>query len=83
MSSMKHASPSEQGYFRRVALQNHKLPVEQPPRSIAEMFERLESLRDRLGHLAQPGQSGSAAGDLDSHLEYLKRLRFIDHAYRA
>lgn len=83
MSLMKHASASEQDYFRCVALQNQELPDDQPPRSVEEMFERMESLRNRLGHLAQPGQSDSSVGDLNSHLEYLKRLRFIDHAYRA
>ena len=83
MSSMKHASPSEQDYFRCVALQNQKLPNDLPPRSVEEMFERLESLRNRLGHLTQAGRSDSLVGDLNSHLEYLKRLRFIDHAYRT
>ena len=80
---MKHASPSEQAYFRRVALQNHELADEQPPSSVDEMYARMELLKNQLGHLAKPGQSNSDAGDLNSHLEYLKRLQLVDHTYRA
>ena len=78
---MKQASASEHNYFDRVARQNRSLPVENPPNSLAEMFERLALLRLHTGQLAEAGQPETDDGDLRSHQDYLKRLRRIDHSY--
>lgn len=80
---MERASPSDRDYFRRIAASNRQLPSAQLPSSLAEMFERLEVLKQQLGQLANAGQSDCDDGDIKSHLEYLKRLRSIDHANRS
>ena len=78
---MKRASASEHNYFRRIARQNSTLPVENPPKSLAEMFERLALLRLHTGKLAEAGLPSADGGDLRSHQDYLKRLRNVDHSY--
>lgn len=83
MLDMSTASAKEKDYFRRVAALNRALTGEQPPDSLAEAFERLDLLRLQLGPLAEPGKSGPADGDLESHLAYLNRLRSIDDPRRT
>lgn len=78
---MEQASSSERDYFRRIAIQNSELPHGNPPKSLLEMFERLESIKLHAGELSEAGQPGTDTGDLQSHLDYLKRLRNIDHSY--
>lgn len=78
---MKQASSSERDYFRRIAIQNNELPTGNPPKSLLEMFEHLELIKHHAGQLAEAGQPHTDTGDLQSHLDYLKRLRNIDHSY--
>ena len=78
---MKRASSSEQSYFHRIARQNRHLPVDRPPESLAEMFERMERLRQQMGELAEAARADTEAGDLKAHLNYLKRLRIVDHSH--
>ena len=78
---MEHASSSEHNYFHRIAQQNRDLPVDKPPESLAEMFERMERLQRQMGELAETALEGTDVGDLKSHLNYLKRLRIVDHSH--
>lgn len=71
---MSHASAQDRAYFARVAEQSRALADERPPQSLAETFERLETLQRRLGAWAQPGVAGSDEGDLDEHRALLAGL---------
>ena len=81
--SMHRASPRERDHFRRVAAANGRLEDAAPPGSLAEVFDRLDRMEERLGALAEAGVDGPDDGDLASHLAYLERLRRIDPAYRT
>lgn len=73
---MVRASRSDRAYFERVARQNERLVDLPPPTSLAEMFDRLETIRRTHGALARAGLAGGE-GDLGSHLAYLERVRRI------
>ncbi len=66
--SRRKASREERDYFRRVAEQNRALADEQPPRSLAKMFERRETMRCQLGPLCEPGVEGEDEAELEGHL---------------
>jgi len=52
---MARASQADREYFARVARQSRALEQESAPASLAEMFDRLDRIRQTLGSLARPG----------------------------
>jgi hypothetical protein len=74
---MKKASQADRDYFARVARANLALAGNEPPGSLDEMFDRLDQIRRELGALAQPGIAGPDDGDLDGHLRFLARQRYV------
>lgn len=54
--SRERATDTEKAYWRKVGAANALLESESTPaRSMQEVFERMESIRRRLGSLAIPG----------------------------
>jgi hypothetical protein len=80
---MKRASAREKAYFERLGGHSRELPRTAPPASLAEMFQRLETTARQLGSLAVPGMPGPGRGDLQSHLDYLHRIRAVGSAKHA
>lgn len=74
---MSKATAAERDYFARVARANAALDDDRPPASLAEMLERLEAMRRRLGALARPAGPGGEEADLDAHRAFLARLRAV------
>ena len=72
---MERASPEDRSYFERIALANERLEESPVPRSLAEMFDRLERVRRLHGPLARPGVDGDDEGDLSAHLAFLEKVR--------
>jgi hypothetical protein len=70
-------SEADRAHFRSVAAASLPLPDDRPPRSLAEMFERLEIIRRRLGPAARPGVVGEDESELEAHLRVLRRGREI------
>ena len=70
---MRRVSAEELDYFERITRQNRALPEDEVPSSLAEMFDRLERIRERCGSLSSPGVDGGGEGDLHSHLAFLER----------
>lgn len=73
----RRASRAERAHFERIAAANAALPEDAPPRSLAEVFERLEAIRRRLGAAARPGVIGEDESELEAHLRVLRRGREI------
>jgi len=71
------ASHADRAHFRRIAEANRPLPEEAPPRSLIEMFERLDAIRNMLGAAAQAGVTGEDEAELEAHLRVLRRGREI------
>lgn len=70
-------SEADRAHFRAIAEASGPLPEDAPPRSLAELFDRLEAMRRALGPLAQPGVAGEDASELDAHLHVLRRGKEI------
>jgi hypothetical protein len=73
----KRASRADREHFRRIADASGPLPEDAPPRSLAEVFERLDAIRRTLGSAATPGVAGEDEGELEAHLRVLRRGREI------
>lgn len=72
------ASRSERDYFARVDAANRALDGDSVPSSLAEMFDRLEQIRNACGALARAGlEEHAGEGDWPSHLAFLERIRAI------
>ena len=69
------ASHADREHFRRIAEASGPLPEDAPPRSLLEMFERLETIRLTLGAITQPGVMGESESELEAHLRVLRRGR--------
>jgi hypothetical protein len=74
---MARASSRDREYFARIARQNLAIDDETPPASLAEMLDRLETIRRLRGALARPGVTSSDEGDLPGHLAFLERIRMV------
>jgi hypothetical protein len=73
----RRASRADREHFRRIAEANGPLPEDAPPRSLIELFERLEAIRRTLGPAALPGADGEDEAELEAHLRVLRRGREI------
>jgi len=52
----QRASEAERSYWRRLAEASERLrDDEEPARSLADVFHRMDEIRARLGALAEPG----------------------------
>jgi hypothetical protein len=71
------ASHADRAHFRRIAEANGPLPDDVPPRSLVEMFERLDVIRRTLGAAARTGMTGEDEAELEAHLRVLRRGREI------
>jgi uncharacterized protein YbjT (DUF2867 family) len=71
----KRPSDAERAHFRRIAEANAAEADEAPPRSLAELFERLDALRRTLGRWADPGVAGEDESELEAHVRVRERLR--------
>ena len=66
-------SESDRAHFRAIGAASGPLPEDGPPRSLVEMFERLDAIRRRLGPAARPGLAGEDEAELEAHLRVLRR----------
>jgi hypothetical protein len=66
-------SEADREHFRAIAEANGPLPDDAAPRSLAEMFDRLDAIRRSLGPAAQPGRAGEDESELESHLRVWRR----------
>lgn len=73
----RRASQADREHFRRIANASGPLPEDAPPRSLVELFERLEAIRRTLGAAAFPGAAGEDEAELEAHLRVLRRGREI------
>ena len=73
----KRASRGDREHFRRIADASGPLPEDAPPRSLVELFERLDAIRRTLGIAALPGAAGEDEAELEAHLRVLRRGREI------
>lgn len=73
----RRASRADREHFRRIAEASGPLPEDAPPRSLDELFERLDAIRRTLGSAAEPGASGADEAELEAHLRVLRRGREI------
>jgi hypothetical protein len=71
------ASSADRAHFRRIAEASGPLPEDAPPRSLLEVFERLDAIRSTLGAAAQAGVTGEDEAELEAHLRVLRRGREI------
>lgn len=71
------ASADERRHFERIAEASGPLPEDAPPRSLEEVFERLETVRRTLGAACVPGVAGEDASELEAHLRVLARGREV------
>ncbi len=71
------ASHADRAHFQRIADANRPLPEDIPPRSLLEVFDRLEAIRRTLGAATQPGVAGEDEAELEAHLRVLRRGREI------
>ncbi len=67
-------SEAERAHFRRIAA-NDADDQACAPRSLEELFERLDTLRQALGRWAEPGIEGEDESELAAHLRVHQRLR--------
>jgi hypothetical protein len=70
----KRATAEDRAYFARIGEENRSLREAEVPRSLAEMFDRLEDIRRTLGPLSEPGLDVDGEGDLASHRAFLERV---------
>jgi hypothetical protein len=75
--SAPRVSDADRAHFRAVAEASGPLPEDAPPRSLAELFDRLDAMRRALGPLAQPGVAGEDLAELEAHLRVLRRGKEI------
>jgi hypothetical protein len=73
----RRASRAERRHFERIAAASGALPEDAPPRSLAEVFDRLDAIRRTLGDAARPGVAGSDESELEAHLRVLRRGREV------
>ena len=73
----KRASDDERGYFHRVAEGSGAREDDAPPRSLSEMFRRLDSIRRSAGSLARAGVPGEDESELRSHMPVYERWKEI------
>ena len=73
----RRASRADREHFRRIADASGPLPEDAPPRSLVELFERLDAIRRSLGVAALPGATGEDEAELEAHLCVLRRGREI------
>jgi len=66
-------SESDRAHFRAIGAASGPLPEDGPPRSLVEMFERLDAIRRQLGPAARPGLAGEDEAELEAHLRVLRR----------
>jgi len=71
--SVPRVSEADRAHFRAIAEANGPLPEDAPPRSLAELFDRLEAMRRALGSLAQPEVAGEDPSELEAHRRVLRR----------
>ena len=74
----RRASASDRAHFDRVGAASAALPEDVPPRSLEEVFERLDAIRRTLGAAARPGLAGDDASELEAHLRLRQRGREIE-----
>ncbi|MCC5873786.1 MAG: hypothetical protein JJU22_15395 [Gammaproteobacteria bacterium] len=72
---MDTEADKDRAYFARIARAAAGLQWDAPPSSLAEMFERMERIRELHGGLAEAGVDMDPDGDLASHQAFLARLR--------
>lgn len=72
---METEADQDRAYFARIARAAAGLQWDTPPNSLAEMFERMQRIRDLHGELAEAGLDMDSDGDLASHKAFLARLR--------
>jgi hypothetical protein len=75
--SRPRVSDADRAHFRAIAEASEPLPGEAPPRSLAEMLERLEAIRRTLGAAARPGLAGEDDSELEAHLRMLRRAEEV------
>ena len=69
------ASESEKAYWRKLASANARLdPVDPPPESMQDVFERMELIRRRLGRLCEPGLPPDDERAMAENREFRDRL---------
>lgn len=73
----KRASRADRAHFERVAAASVALAEDEPPRSLAEVFDRLEAIRRTLGAAARPGLVGEDDSELEAHLRVFRLGREI------
>jgi hypothetical protein len=73
----RRASAGDRRHFERVAEASGPLPDDAPPRSLEEVFERLDAVRRTLGAASRPGVAGEDESELEAHLRVLRRGREI------
>ena len=73
----KRASRRDREHFRRIGDASGPLPEDMPPRSLVELFERLDAIRRTLGVATLPGVAGEDEAELEAHLRVLRRGREI------
>jgi hypothetical protein len=73
----RRASREDRAHFERIAAANAPLREDSAPRSLAEVFERLDAIRRTLGPAARPGLAGEDASELEAHLRVWRRGREI------
>ena len=71
------ASRADRAHFERIGAASGALPEDAPPRSLAEVFDRLDAIRRTLGDAARPGLVGEDDSELEAHLRVLRRGREI------
>jgi hypothetical protein len=74
----KRASAADRAHFERVGAASAALPDDAPPRSLEEVFDRLDAIRRTLGAAARPGLAGEDASELEAHLRLRRRGREIE-----
>lgn len=72
---MDTEADQDRAYFARIARASANLQWDAPPSSLAEMFERMQRIRELHGELAEAGVDMDSDGDLASHQAFLARLR--------
>ena len=75
---MARATETQHAYFQRIARANRTPTGDTRPRSLREMFKRLDAMRRTHGKLANPGIAvPDPDGDLQSHLAMLRHMRAV------
>jgi hypothetical protein len=69
----RRPSEAERAHFRRIAASSAD-EAEGAPRSLVELFERLEALHRTLGRWAEPGTEGDHESELAAHIRVRQHL---------